>query len=372
VYFTSTNQLLPGHGTPGEGNLYELRDGTLSYVAAASAVNKSPLLGSDMTPDGNVLVFRSNQSGNTADDNGGTYQLYRYDARAHDVSCISCPVGGVPTHEVAAGLSGGMFSIDYVATLSNNGDTIAFMTDEALVASDTNHSDDIYEWHVGRQALITDGSTSFPNHNRDGLAGVSSSGRDVLFTSYKELAPGVADTTAQLYDARLGGGFPDAPPSPGACGGDACQGAPTMPAWSSSAASSTFTGPGDAAGAPAPLPGSRVVVSAAKAVTGSAANVKVRVPTAGHISASGTAVRAGSKTAARPGTVTIRVQLTAKAKKTLTQRRTLKVKVKVTFSARAGGSSTKTIGITFKQPKKARSERAGASLAGSAKQKGGR
>ena len=54
---------------------------------------------------------------------------------------------------------------------------------------------------------------------------VSADGDDIFFTTPAALVSQDRDGGAvDLYDARVGGGFPDVPPSPGACEGSACQG----------------------------------------------------------------------------------------------------------------------------------------------------
>ena len=64
---------------------------------------------------------------------------------------------------------------------------------------------------TARVSLISDGTTS----TGAVLGGTTPSGNDVFFTTMAQLVPQDADGYDDIYDARVGGGFP-APPGPGA------------------------------------------------------------------------------------------------------------------------------------------------------------
>ncbi len=53
---------------------------------------------------------------------------------------------------------------------------------------------------------------------------MSSSGEDIFFRTADQLVPQDVDTEADLYDARIGGGFPAPASLLPSCSGDACQG----------------------------------------------------------------------------------------------------------------------------------------------------
>ena len=59
---------------------------------------------------------------------------------------------------------------------------------------------------------------------------ISETGDDIFFTTDQGLVPQDTDGQDDVYDARLGGGFPPAPAEPQPCSGDACQGPLTNPA----------------------------------------------------------------------------------------------------------------------------------------------
>jgi hypothetical protein len=74
----------------------------------------------------------------------------------------------------------------------------------------------------------------------------SETGDDVFFLTSDRLVPLDTDTGLDVYDARVGGGFPAEPLSgPPVCEGDACQGAPPAPPVFGTPGSATFEGPGN-------------------------------------------------------------------------------------------------------------------------------
>jgi hypothetical protein len=102
MYFVSQSALAPG-GIDGENNLYVWHTtptsgpaGTIDYIAPNSAfMVNNPLFGSELTPDGNTIIFSG--GGEPALDvlsgsqSGGHVQLYRYHDSDHTLTCVSCP-----------------------------------------------------------------------------------------------------------------------------------------------------------------------------------------------------------------------------------------------------------------------------------------
>jgi hypothetical protein len=58
---------------------------------------------------------------------------------------------------------------------------------------------------------------------------ITPSGRDVFFMTTQGLVPRDTENDLDVYDARIGGGFPPAPAERQECSGDACQGPLTNP-----------------------------------------------------------------------------------------------------------------------------------------------
>ena len=59
---------------------------------------------------------------------------------------------------------------------------------------------------------------------------ISPSGRDIFFQTVQGIVPQDTDGAPDVYDARLGGGFPPPAAERQPCASDACQGALTNPA----------------------------------------------------------------------------------------------------------------------------------------------
>jgi hypothetical protein len=77
------------------------------------------------------------------------------------------------------------------------------------------------------------------------LIDASPTGSDVFFATLSSLWPGDPGLV-DVYDARVGGGFP-APPEPaGSCEGESCQSPPPAPE-APTPASATYSGPGNLA-----------------------------------------------------------------------------------------------------------------------------
>jgi len=145
--------------------------------------------------------------------------------------------------------------------MSADGVRVFFDTPDPLVPQDINGKRDVYEWeeqgvgscpvgHTGGCVyLVSSGAGPSESFFVDN----SESGSDVFFATADELVPGDTDHGYDIYDARVGGGFPQ-PPVAAGCFGDACQG-PLGAAMLSTApgGSATLTGSADIA-TPAPRP----------------------------------------------------------------------------------------------------------------------
>lgn len=245
VYFYSAAILTTGPNANGdspelnENNLYRwqigpgpgstefvstLYGGLLSYEEGARHV--------DMTRDGSVMVVAGDPTGQSFD------QVYRYHAVSRSFDCLSCaPVVGDLRHAnlgderggADAGYGGQGVRQMRVRNLDQDGNTVFFETASALVASDSNNRIDVYRWNASGLALITSGRSKEHSH----LVDSGADGRDVFFTTSERLVSEDRDWAIDIYDARVGGGFP-ATEIPDPCSGDVCQGVggsrPALPA----------------------------------------------------------------------------------------------------------------------------------------------
>ena len=195
-------------------------------------------------PPGSVLLFES-RNDLTPFETVGKAEVYRYDANAGTLICLSCsPVGQPPVADAAIESPSGASLVpetpvnrfSLIPNLTPDGDRAFFESPERLVAADNDGLRDVYEWEAqgkgsctrvgGCVFLISSGQSAKPNY----LYGVSESGDDVFISTSDLLLTEDGDETASIYDARVGGGFPSKPVAPAECLGEACQPAATPPA----------------------------------------------------------------------------------------------------------------------------------------------
>jgi hypothetical protein len=258
------------------------------------------------TPDGRYLVFDSFAKLITAGaeaDTSGAQQVYRYDFQTgqlirvsigHEGSAnngntpgVGAVIGTADVHTEGASPTAN----DSSRSISENGEIIAFVTTEQLqstdVAGGSNSSCveagtvaggagcEVYAWHEctaspcatgaqGEVSMISDGQ------DPEGMlfAGMSATGSDIFFQTRTQLVGQDTDSLGDIYDARIGGGFPAPSPEP-SCSGEACQGsAPSAPAFGASGTSSLTAGgnvtPGSTAFPPPEEPKAKPLTRAQK------------------------------------------------------------------------------------------------------------
>jgi hypothetical protein len=272
VYFSSPQVLVPGAApaAPGDLDAYrvDVAGGNLAYVAhlgLGPTVGDAARASNAITPDGSVLIFKSaDPSLNPLNglDNGGTEQYYRYDDRDRSLVCVSCPQDGTAPRGAVHGTPSGRLVEGQqlgpdVTPLDERGDVFAFNTPTPLVSADQNTAGpsqgpfvgtDVYEWRDGRQLLISDGLTGWPDsfagEGAPRAAGVSRSGSDVFLIAAAQYTPDALESYDRVYDARIGGGFsfPVAPPP---CQLEVCQGIPRGAPQDVAPGTSSFSGPGN-------------------------------------------------------------------------------------------------------------------------------
>jgi hypothetical protein len=152
--------------------------------------------------------------------------------------CVSCnPFGERPSG--AASLPGaapngadGLYSYK-PRVLSADSSRVFFDTVDALASQDTNEAKDVYQWEERGSGTCVkqDGCVSLISSGRaeNGASFLDASldGSDAFFLTDGSLVP--SDPGAyDVYDARVGGGYP-LPPSAVPCFGDTCQALPPEP-----------------------------------------------------------------------------------------------------------------------------------------------
>lgn len=181
------------------------------------------------SPDGSAFVFDTDAvlSAGAFNNGGVHHQVYRYDVAANQLACLSCPPSGVPpsgdatlSHDERNAKAGSYTSN---RGLAGEAEEVFFDTPEALVRSDVDGARDVYEWHEGELSLISSGTSPAGSFYLDN----GESGSDVFFATSQGLTAGDEDGSYDVYDARVGGGFPSVAPTP-ECHED-CQGAVAPP-----------------------------------------------------------------------------------------------------------------------------------------------
>lgn len=275
--------------TAGQNNLYvwERAGDTIAFVAtvassdagkltwnAFNAHHNGEFVGgagdnkSRTTPDGSVLVIES-VAQLTAFNNAGNRAIYRYDADADTLSCISCvglgPASGESILQSRAEFPLATYPLKAMdlVPITDDGEMVFFESTEQLVPADTGDTRDVYRWKQGEGlALISSGASENENY----IYAATPSGSDVLFVSVDHLLPQDENSLGAIYDARVNGGFPlpeEFVTEP--CAGDACQGAPSGAPITPGAASSGVQGQGNVPPKPKRCPrGKRKVVRRGK------------------------------------------------------------------------------------------------------------
>ena len=101
---------------------------------------------------------------------------------------------------------------------------------------------DVYEWKDGTLSLITPGTGQYSV-----LIGATKTGDEVFFFTPERLVGWDVDLGKDVYVAKVGGGFPEPPPSPPACdlSSGACEGPGSVASATPGAGSAAFQGPED-------------------------------------------------------------------------------------------------------------------------------
>jgi hypothetical protein len=316
----------PGHctglSTPGAMcNLYIYRDGAVRFVAVLADADRLTARGSGdlewlatnarVSPNGRWLAFMSERPLTGYDNRDALSgrpdeEVYLYDAESGRLRCVSCnPTGARPRgwefeDRLEEALGGnrawnsreGFFAAllpgwpvpGYSMRLLSDSGRLFFDSFEGLDPQDSNGTWDVYQYEPPGAGDCSESSPTFAERSGGCVGLISSgvspepsifldaseSGNDVFFYTNARLSPLDVDTSRDVYDARVGGGFAEPVPPP-ACEGDACQ-SPAAPPEDPTPGSLTFQGTGNLlASAPKPAvkprlsPRARKLASALKA-----------------------------------------------------------------------------------------------------------
>lgn len=234
-----------------------MRDGgsTIGVAAGADAADYPPAIGTArVSVDGAKLAFvataqltgydnteaKAGACGDPEVADERCSEVYLYEAEANELVCVSCKIGkgrpGGPSTipgALANGQGPGATLAYKPRVLSANGNRLFFDSRDNLASGDTNNDADVYQWEAegegdcvkapGCVALISSGRAE----GGASFVDASSDGADVFFLTDGSLV-GLDPGSFDLYDARIGGGFPTDPAAI-PCEGNACQSLPPEP-----------------------------------------------------------------------------------------------------------------------------------------------
>jgi hypothetical protein len=141
--------------------------------------------------------------------------VHLYDAVEEESVCVSCSGFGdkgrmsLPNRQVS----------NREPEVVNDEGVMYFDSTNPLVAEDRNATQDVYQYDRGRLTLISPGDGPYVAHFGD----VTPDGSDVFFTTNEPLAAGDTDGAIDVYDARIGGGFPAEAAVRPPCEGESCR-----------------------------------------------------------------------------------------------------------------------------------------------------
>jgi hypothetical protein len=295
VYFIARGRLVPGVGRTFAQNksadtfsVYGEQGGVVSYAGMVAdelgELQEDTLeqgLGnttSRVSPDGRYLLFETAANVTGYEPGHHTREAYLYDADAQSepTVCVTCRQDGETSVTANGnrpinpeGPGNPLFAVRALSEREGRAE-VYFSSYDSLAPSAVAGLANIYEWSHGQVFLITTeppGLASAINeepyenyklvkaeeHIR--FVGANADGTDLYFATTKTLNWEDGDERSSIYDARVGGGFPEpAPPAP-LCDPlteGSCPGATVLPAAAPGAASASFTGPGNAL-SPAPV-----------------------------------------------------------------------------------------------------------------------
>jgi hypothetical protein len=263
VYFVARGALTSvpnsdgGTAEAGADNLYLWHEGdALRFVAPLSDIDSSDWSASPesqtarSSADGKVLTFMSTAPLTGYDNHIAGSQtacpldveeerstaspdceeVFLFDAETGDLACVSCN----PTNSRPSGpsmLPGWTTGFEQPRYLNADGSRLFFESIDSILPQDLNGRRDVYEWERAGSGSCSGQSPTFNARSggcmfliSTGTSGVSSylidasaDGDDVFISTRQRLVTQDEDDHYDVYDARVGGGFPPSPVAAPAC-----------------------------------------------------------------------------------------------------------------------------------------------------------
>lgn len=242
VYFASTSQLVAGLPQPSQhAAMYAWHDGTIHFVALLPLQDEDDLADGTgkrarVSPSGDLVYLSTEPIGPDGYDHGSCSdkvtgacaQVYVYRIATQELRCASCNPSGAPGTSnaqtlVVEGAGGSALTGHLSRIVTDDGRRVFFTTRDALVAEDVNGRLDAYAFdtETGTVGLLSSGTSTSDSYFME----TTPSGDDAYFATRERLVGWDRDDNYDLYDARVGGGFPEPPPVFAPCLGDDCRGA---------------------------------------------------------------------------------------------------------------------------------------------------
>jgi hypothetical protein len=262
-YFVAEGALTAG-AVSGQPNLYLAHAGTTTLIATLGSSDSSDWLGlfgvgigsntARETPDGKHFAFMSSKSLTGYDNRDTTTgepdsEVFFYDATLGVLECASCnPTGARPLGPSRFGdenaSSFTALGNDTPRNFSEDGRRLFFDSRDALAPHDSNGLQDVYEYESGHVYPVS----NVVGHSDSFFVDASAGGADAFISTEDPLLPQDSGLRADVYDARVGGGFPASLSSPPACkDANSCKGAVSQPPVFQAPASAVLSGPGNLA-----------------------------------------------------------------------------------------------------------------------------
>jgi hypothetical protein len=340
----------------GQWNLYVWHAGEgVSFIATVQNFDTTAYSGADSgayaTSNGDFFAFRTANSFDPQDADTGNnpHDVYLYDRQAKTLTFAS-PGGDQNSRGVQLPdpVPDSVHRRDLHHAVSEDGSHVFLSTADPMTPDDENLDSDIYEFVDGQVSLVSGGKSD----QGAIFIGATPNGSDVFFVDFAQLLQSDIDGLPDVYDARVGGGFPPpdstVQPPPG-CREDACQGPGSGPPSRPGAESLTV---GPEARRPVVFRLRRIGADARRrfARTGRL-TLNVRVGEGGDLAAAARArlvrrtVRVARDTAGADGAGTYRLtlRLSRAARNALEENGRLRVTIRVTFSEAGAARSTRLL-----------------------------
>ncbi len=273
------------------------------------------------SPNGRFLAYQESDG-----------SIHLYDAESKENVCVTCGVGSG-----SGGLAYGARTVsNRPPEVVNDEGELYFDTGNPLLAEDHNATSDVYQYHDGNLTLISPGDGPYTAR----FADATPDGSDVFFTTDEGILPGDTDRGMDVYDARVGGGFPESGTTTGECEGEACKATIGRPPDLE-----TPKG-GEGAGAAPFAIGKLQPLSSAdrkKLAKGGTARLRLTVSRPGTVTVTGKKVDSSPVKAKMAGAIRVPFSLSKTAMTELRDKGKLKVKLSVHF----GDANPKVVRITL-------------------------